>query len=208
MEQLSFDDLEKWLPVVGYEGLYAVSDLGRVRSFHKRRAGRLMKISTNKVSGYATVALSRSGSAKHWTVHTLVLEAFDRPRPEGMECRHRNGDRADPALTNLEWGTSGENNLDQVEHGTHNNARKDRCKKDHEYTPENTIIKLRADGTFKQRVCRICYVEWRQESTARVLARDSRCVTDGCARRVLAKGLCGRCYQRQWRQDREGRSVA
>jgi hypothetical protein len=164
MEQFSFDDPEKWLPVIGYEGLYEVSDLGRVRSFQRYRQGRLMKINVNKYSGYATVGLTRNGSVRLHTVHTLVLEAFDRQRPKGMECRHGNGDRSDAALTNLEWGTSSENNLDQVAHGTHNNARKDACKKGHEYTPENTYVYCKPDGSFKQRACKICRAAWSAEA--------------------------------------------
>lgn len=166
MEQFSFDDLETWKPVPTWEGLYAVSDLGRVKSFcdHGRwktgPEGRLMTISVNAESGYAYVGLSRNGTTTLRTVHSLVLEAFDRPRPEGMECRHEDGDRANARLPNLSWGTGSENNLDQVRHGTHNNASKDECKNGHEYTEENTYYYRRADGSIKQRACKICRRDW------------------------------------------------
>lgn len=163
MEQLSFDDAEDWKPVVGYEGLYAVSSIGRVRSFHHRKdgpEGRLMKIHYNVESGYAYVVLSLNGSSRHWYVHILVLEAFDKPCPPGMECRHDDGDRANARLTNLSWGTGSENNLDQVRHGTHNNASKEKCKKGHDYTEENTYYYRRADGSIKQRACKICRAGW------------------------------------------------
>ena len=169
MEQLSFDDLEDWKPVLGYEGLYTVSSLGRVKSFcdHGRwktgPEGRLMTISYNVENRYAYVVLSRNGKSKPHYVYTLVLEAFDRPCPEGMECRHEDGDRANARLSNLSWGTGSENNLDQVRHGTHNNARKDVCKNGHEYTEENTYYYRRADGSIKQRACKICRRDWNRK---------------------------------------------
>ena len=94
MEQLSFDDVEVWKPVVGWEGLYTVSSLGRVKSFcdHGRwktgPEGRLLTINYNIDNGYAYVRLSRNGTSTPRTVHSLVLEAFVGPCPEGMECRH------------------------------------------------------------------------------------------------------------------------
>jgi hypothetical protein len=150
---------ERWLPVLGYEGLYEVSDLGRVKSFHRRKV-RFMTIHYNVESGYAYVVLSRNGNSRHCYVHTLVLEAFDRPCPEGMECRHEDGDRVNARLSNLSWGTGSENNLDQVRHGTHNNASKEKCKKGHEYTEENTYYYRRADGSIKQRACKRCRADW------------------------------------------------
>ena len=51
-------------------------------------------------------------------VHHLVLEAFDGPCPEGMVCRHLNGNPADNRAENLKWGTEKENNEDKIRHGT------------------------------------------------------------------------------------------
>jgi hypothetical protein len=79
--------------------------------------------------GYPVVDLKHQGKRKTFTVHTLVLTAFVGPRPEGYECRHLNGNRADSRLRNLAWGTPSENDEDRRRHGTfvqgetHGNAR-------------------------------------------------------------------------------------
>lgn len=136
---------ERWLPVVGYEGFYEVSDLGRVRSLDRyeqitgpkagvrRRRGRIMSLFVMPSTGYLCVRLSKHDKQTTWGVHVLVLTAFDRPCPEGMECRHLNGDRTDARLAYLAWGTRSENTLDQVTHGTHRNSRKTKCLMGHDY---------------------------------------------------------------------------
>jgi hypothetical protein len=51
-------------------------------------------------------------------VHLLVLTAFVGPPANGQQCRHLNGDRCDPRLENLTWGTAKENSADRILHGT------------------------------------------------------------------------------------------
>lgn len=121
--------VERWMPVLGYEGLYEVSDCGNVRSLDRRlktwfgtRAspGRALRPKVAK-NGYLSVQLqdSEGGRAvRHALIHRLVLEAFTGPAPERTECRHGDGVRANCRLSNLSWGTHVENMLDQVEHGT------------------------------------------------------------------------------------------
>ncbi len=109
------DPTERWLPVAGYEGLYEVSDLGRVRSLPRQtrrgvRGGKILKPQTSAGSkGYLFVNLCRDGTMWHVAVHRLVLEAFDRPCPPGMEARHGPGGKLDASLVNLRWGTRAEN---------------------------------------------------------------------------------------------------
>jgi hypothetical protein len=117
---------EYWRPVVGYEGLYEVSDLGRVRTLPGKKRGRwgwvnkvgCVRKTPINVYGYPTVDLKHEGHRKTFTVHTLVLTAFVGPRPEGYECRHLNGNRADSRLLNIAWGTPSENTDDRRRHGT------------------------------------------------------------------------------------------
>lgn len=97
---------EIWKPVVGYEDLYQVSNLGRVKSFHRNSEGDLMSLS-NDQEGYKILHLSNKGR-KMFKVHRLVAEAFlghsDKP------CvNHKNGIKHDNRLSNLEWATNKEN---------------------------------------------------------------------------------------------------
>jgi hypothetical protein len=105
---------ERWLPIPGYEGLYEVSDMGRVRSFRRGAGGRMLRPG-RMPAGHMSVALGRGNSQ---CVHKLVLLAFVGPAPDRHECRHLNGVPADNRLENLKWGTRGENIRDAIAHGT------------------------------------------------------------------------------------------
>lgn len=96
---------EIWKDVVGYEGRYKVSDLGRVFSC-KRNA--ILMLFKNK-RGYMIVNLYAAQSIKPVRVHRLVALAFI-PNPENKpEVNHRNGIKDDNRLENLEWATPEEN---------------------------------------------------------------------------------------------------
>jgi hypothetical protein len=66
--------------------------------------------------GHRVVQLGRGDMRR---VGPLVLSAFKGARPQGKECRHLNGNAGDDDASNLEWGTSKENQLDRFRHGTH-----------------------------------------------------------------------------------------
>lgn len=143
-------DEEAWLPVVGYEGHYEVSSLGRVASV-KRGQREVLTPWFNPQHDYPTVGLSKDGKKRNRAVHLIVADAFLGPKERSdVEVRHANNDRRDSRLANLSYGTKGDNTLDSVVHGTHNNARKTHCPQGHSYDDENT---LRSKG---KRVCRTC----------------------------------------------------
>jgi hypothetical protein len=121
---------EQWLPVISYEGLYEVSDQGRVRSLHT--TGRVLKPSKHR-SGHLHVNLHRQGRKETRKVHCLVLEAFIGPRPPGTECCHYNDIPSDNRLENLRWDTRSANQRDRVRNGNDANARKTRCPRGHPY---------------------------------------------------------------------------
>lgn len=104
---------EQWRPVVGFEGLYEVSDVGSVR----RVGGRTLTPHPNR-QGYRRVALSNRTIKRVAFVHKLVLEAFVSLKPDGCETRHLNGNRADNRVENLAWGTAAQNAEDRRRHGT------------------------------------------------------------------------------------------
>lgn len=163
--------VEHWKPVPGWEKLYEVSSLGRVRSLPRlitnslgvehRVRGRIRRQSSNG-HGYQTVSLCAGGKEYRKYVHRLVLEAFVGDCPEGMETRHLNGNRKDNRLENLQWGTVVENHHDKLQHGTDHYASRDKCSRGHLYTPENTRWyeypnKLTISGEkVRTRVCRTC----------------------------------------------------
>ena len=119
-------ETEIWKPVVGYEGLYEVSDLGNVRSCDqvlphwrggfRKRPGK--QLSFRLSFGYKRVDLNHKRKRKSFYVHRLVAAAFIGPLPEGQEVRHKNGIRVDCRACNLHYGTHKQNCEDRDKHGT------------------------------------------------------------------------------------------
>lgn len=124
-----------WKPVVGYEGLYEVSDDGFIRSLDrivyggrwsetdKRFArGQILSESlrgSKEGNKYPSVSLCRDGESKILRpVHQLVLEAFVGPRPSDMLALHKDGNRYNCKADNLYWGTQSQNQHDAIKHGT------------------------------------------------------------------------------------------
>lgn len=102
---------EEWRNVPEYEGLYQVSNQGRVRRVAgspKCHTTRYLRPVIRK-DGYLVVALSKNGRPVSHTVHSIVLAAFDGPRGDGKWINHRNGRKNDNRLSNLEYCTPGEN---------------------------------------------------------------------------------------------------
>ncbi len=94
---------EEWKPFG--DGNYAVSNLGRVKRLTEGRRtypGRLMKLVKLKI-GYYSVAPTVNGKNKTVLVHSLVAEAFIGPRPEGKEVNHKDGDKTNNCVENLEY---------------------------------------------------------------------------------------------------------
>lgn len=116
--------MERWRPINGYESSYEVSDKGRVKSLSrldnggKKIKGKLLRMFRYKTTGYIGVDLCSNGSRKRFSVHRLVLSAFVRPCPKGMETCHNNGVRDNNRLENLRWDTRSNNHRDKLKHGT------------------------------------------------------------------------------------------
>lgn len=93
---------EKWEWIKGYEGLYQVSTFGRIKSFHRNKgAGEIMNI---KHSGgwYLSLLLSKNGEKKSVRIHQLVAETFIGEIPKGFHVHHKDGNKQNNIVSNLE----------------------------------------------------------------------------------------------------------
>ena len=104
---------EEWKPIPGYEGLYEVSNYGRVKSYQLDSNGKILSPgNTGKDgSGYCFVNLYKDGKAKkHCTIHRLVAEAFI-PNPSNFpQVNHKDECKKNNYFENLEWCSSAYNN--------------------------------------------------------------------------------------------------
>lgn len=118
---------EKWKPVVGFEGLYSVSSLGRVRSesrvvpytdgVRKARTIKSRLLSPSNMNGYVQVCLYRDNKRKTVRVHRLVAMAFI-PNTNKLPCvNHKDGNKANNTPSNLMWSTVLDNNVHAYQTG-------------------------------------------------------------------------------------------
>lgn len=105
--------IEKWLPVKDYEGIYEVSNLGRIRRVETQHMQRARKGST----GYLGAQFKYKGRHKQKLIHQVVMDAFVGPRPEGMVVNHKDRDKTNNTLSNLEYLTYSDNNRHSVRRG-------------------------------------------------------------------------------------------
>lgn len=107
---------ERWADVPGYEGRYAVSDMGRVKSYakYKCKVDRILRERTDS-EGYKHVVLCPGNNKKvPWSVHRLVAYTFI-PNPQGFpEVDHVNAVRGDNHMGNLRWATRQSNQRNEI----------------------------------------------------------------------------------------------
>lgn len=102
---------EEWRPILGYEGLYSVSSLGRVwrePNTYGCRNGRFRKPQWT-TAGYFFLWLSKDNQVKSWHIHDLVTLAFFGPKPDGLCVNHKDGVPTNNRVGNLEYVTYREN---------------------------------------------------------------------------------------------------
>ncbi|MCD1287308.1 MULTISPECIES: NUMOD4 motif-containing HNH endonuclease [unclassified Brevibacterium] len=155
MTELIVDVPERWLPVVGYEGLYEVSSIGNLRtverkdSLGRRRKSRPRKPAL-KPDGYLQVMLFKDGVNRNHYVQRLVLEAFAGPCPPLREACHRNDIKTDNRAENLRWGTRQENMIDQARNGRSVGSKMSECIRGHAFDVINTYIKPNGNRGCKE----------------------------------------------------------
>ena len=122
-------DKEIWKDIEGYEGLYQVSNLGRVKSLDRidcrgqHLKGKLIKPLPTKQE-YVRVGLCKNGIRKHFMIHRLVAQAFI---PQHITVNHKDGNKSNNTVDNLEWLSQKENNIHAYRTGLkpHGTQRKD-----------------------------------------------------------------------------------
>lgn len=119
---------EKWLDIVGYEGIYKVSNFGNVLSlnFGPKNNGlsgktRLLRKSKSS-SGYYHVQLYRDGVSSTKLVHILVASAFISNPDKKPEVNHKDGNKENNTVDNLEWVSRKDNLKHAVETGLKSNT--------------------------------------------------------------------------------------
>ena len=119
-QQSKNENHEIWKDIAGYEGLYQISTMGRIKSF-VFGAGKILNPGASGYD-YKKVTLCKNGEHRHVNIHALVAKSFIGNCPKNKEVRHLNGKGTDNRLSNLKYGTRSENNLDKFLHGTDNNG--------------------------------------------------------------------------------------
>lgn len=117
---------EEWRAIEGYEGLYEVSDQGRVRSMDRmvpcRWGGTMMRRGVARngskaPNGYLRVDLYRDGVVKYHAIHRLVANAFCEVVGSAETVNHKNGLKRDNRAVNLEWTSQSENSRHAIRTG-------------------------------------------------------------------------------------------
>ena len=118
--------MEIWKDIAGYEGIYEISSLGNIKSYYAKNGrlvntGRLISGKLDK-DGYREVALSKGGHVKYTRVHRLVAEAFI-DGDTSLDVNHKDGNKLNNAVDNLEWVTAKENIQHAHDTGLHKGCR-------------------------------------------------------------------------------------
>ena len=105
---------EIWKDIPGWEGLYQISNYGRIKSYKQFESGKIMSL-VNKTGDYFSVVLQGNGRKQRSArVHRLVAEAFI-PNPEGLpEVNHIDGNKQNNSVDNLEWCSQSYNVLHSI----------------------------------------------------------------------------------------------
>lgn len=111
--------MEIWKDVVGYENVYEVSDKGDIRRLFKGTKGTKNRILKGQISkfGYHRVQLTVEGKIKYLSAHRIVAEAFIPNLKNKKQVNHKDGNKLNNCIENLEWVTPSENTNHAIKTG-------------------------------------------------------------------------------------------
>ena len=114
--------MEVFKDISGYEGIYQISNYGRLKSFAQNQLGKII-IGTTTTYGYSHISLYKNKQEIKYYVHRLVATTFISNPENKPQINHKNSNKKDNNVENLEWNTSGENLKHSYLMGTHDQKR-------------------------------------------------------------------------------------
>ena len=153
---------EEWKWIDGYNGLYQISNMGRLKSFHKSKEGIILS-NTNKNGWYFTVNLKNSDKKrKTERIHVLVAKTFIGEIPKGFHVHHKDGNKQNNIVTNLEiihpskhWHKTEKNNPNVI-NGLNNYNRYIKPRKIQQYSKDGILLAEYVNGEVASRMTGIC----------------------------------------------------
>lgn len=137
--------MEIWLPVVGFEGFYEVSNFGNIKTV---KTGKIKIPTKSKIDNRPYIGLWKFNKVKICKPHTLVLTAFIGKRQEGFEGCHNDGNPCNNHIDNLRWDTTRNNQLDRIKHGTSNRGERSATAK----LTEDQVAAIRKDTRLQKEI--------------------------------------------------------
>lgn len=113
-----------WTPLANFEGYYEINEAGKVRSLHKRNLHGIIEPHIDR-GGYYALQLSKRGTTSSYWLHRLIGETFIANPDKKRYINHRDGNKLNNAIWNLEWCTHAEN----IQHAYDNGLIKPKTKR-------------------------------------------------------------------------------
>lgn len=153
---------EKWKPVEGFEGLYEISNHGRLKSYKKQKDGYILSVKHSS-GWYLSCTLLKDGKSFYVRIHRLVAEHFLRKPEVGEEINHKDMNKQNNHVDNLEWVTKSENvrhalkNKPWIVYPMNHYNKHVRPKKIVQKTLEGAIVRIYNNSKEAQSATGVCY---------------------------------------------------